>query len=281
MNLCNIMSTTPLIEDYRPGYPQFSALIGADPAFHICRRFSRARMRLLVYAQDRITRLEEELDRIDQEESNPLFLGANRIDSNPNRLQALKNLEQALEVYDGLLDRNSKALSFHKATARDVESLRRWVDGTGCLARNETTFLQHEKDLMKLVAPFDTATAKVEPLIEDALIFLAGKLHLSLPRAVSSDDNVFFLSPKYLRILTQLIICVVTVTVLWVPTMILDSIQSRVGLLFGMFCAAGLFTLVMSLFSQARTVEVFVAGAGYAAVLVVFISGNSIHAAAS
>ena len=56
-------------------------------------------MRLLVYAQDRITRLEEELDRIDQEESNPLFLGASRIDSNPNRLQALKNLEQALENY--------------------------------------------------------------------------------------------------------------------------------------------------------------------------------------
>ena len=69
-------------------------------------------------------------------------------------------------------------MSFHKATTRDVESLRRWVDGTGCLARDETTFLQHEKDLMKLVAPFDTATAKVEPLIEDALIFLASKLPL-------------------------------------------------------------------------------------------------------
>lgn len=54
----------------------------------------------------------------------------------------------------------------------------------------------------------------------------------------------------------------VTVTILWVPTMILDSIQTRAGLLFGMFCAAGLFTLVISIFSRAKTVEVFVAGAG-------------------
>ena len=54
----------------------------------------------------------------------------------------------------------------------------------------------------------------------------------------------------------------VTVTILWVPTMILDGIRSRAGLLFGMFCAAGVFTLVMSVFSRARTVEIFVAGAG-------------------
>ena len=40
---------------------------------------------------------------------------------------------------------------------------------------------------MNLVAPFDDANAKVEPLVEDALIYLADKFHLV------SETNLFSL----------------------------------------------------------------------------------------
>ena len=54
----------------------------------------------------------------------------------------------------------------------------------------------------------------------------------------------------------------ISVTLLWVPAFILGDIHSRAGLSMGIFCAAGTFTLVMSIFSKAKTVEIFVAGAG-------------------
>ncbi|MCJ1307053.1 mitochondrial import inner membrane translocase subunit TIM14 [Agyrium rufum] len=76
------------------------------------------------------------------------------------------------------MDRNRKAFSFPTAAARDVESLQRWVDSKGCLARNETTFLEHNDDLVNLVGPPDNAVAQVEPLIEDILIYCAARFQL-------------------------------------------------------------------------------------------------------
>ena len=43
--------------------------------------------------------LEEKLDQIDESESNPLYLGANRLDDNPERLHALRELDRSLEAY--------------------------------------------------------------------------------------------------------------------------------------------------------------------------------------
>ena len=56
-------------------------------------------MRLLIYAQDKITILEAELDRIDEDESNALFLASTRRDSNTDRSRVLRDLESALEAY--------------------------------------------------------------------------------------------------------------------------------------------------------------------------------------
>ena len=68
-------------------------------------------MRLLVHAQDEITRLEDELDTIDQEESNALFLAANRRDNNPSRSRVLKHLNQALVVYGTCKSRGSSLVA--------------------------------------------------------------------------------------------------------------------------------------------------------------------------
>lgn len=84
-------------------------------------------MRLLVHAQDQITRLEEELDNIDQQESNLLFLAANRLDSNPNRLRVLKNLDRALEVYG---EYNSQLFDVPDATAQSAHArqMAYWIE---------------------------------------------------------------------------------------------------------------------------------------------------------
>lgn len=87
------------VEDYPQGYPRFSALIGASDQFHICRRFSNLRSRLLLAKQDKLSLLESQLERVDREEEAVLFLGSNRIDMNLERLSLLSRIDDALADY--------------------------------------------------------------------------------------------------------------------------------------------------------------------------------------
>lgn len=100
-------------------------------------------------------------------------------------------------MIDGLLQRNSKAFSYSKATIRDVRSLRRWVEGTGCLARDETTFLDHQEDLVNIVGPFDHAAVQVEPLVEESLVYLASLFHVVSLSAITLPSG--FLNVQVFR----------------------------------------------------------------------------------
>jgi hypothetical protein len=87
------------VEDYRPGYPRFSALIAAHDSFQICRRFSHLRARLLLLKQDKLSMLEQQLEEIDATESAPLFLGSSRDDKNEERSSTLSEIDRALADY--------------------------------------------------------------------------------------------------------------------------------------------------------------------------------------
>ena len=88
-----------LVEDHRPGYPRFTALISAYERFFLCRRFNKLRARLLLLKQDRLSMLEQRLDQVDQQETSPLFLGMSRCDRNTDRLCLLSDIESCLADY--------------------------------------------------------------------------------------------------------------------------------------------------------------------------------------
>ena len=88
-----------LVEDYRLGYPRYTALLSAYDSFFICRRFSKLRARLLLSKQDRLSMLQQRLDQIDQEEESPLFLGKSRCDANTDRITLLSDIESCLADY--------------------------------------------------------------------------------------------------------------------------------------------------------------------------------------
>lgn len=91
--------TKSSVEDYRPGYPRFSALISAYDRWFICRRFHRLRARLLLTKQDRLVLLEQRLDEVDAEENRPLFLGKSRWDKNTKRQEIISDIHVALADY--------------------------------------------------------------------------------------------------------------------------------------------------------------------------------------
>jgi len=120
---------TGAVEEYRPGYPQFTALLAAYDPYVICRRFTKLRARLLLLKQDRLSVLEKSLEEIDQEEECPLFLGASRRDRNLERASLLSEVEARLDdygEYEGkismptLLKQPNR--SIHRKNTPDVES---------------------------------------------------------------------------------------------------------------------------------------------------------------
>ena len=94
-----LLTSSIPVEDYLSGYPRFSALIGTHSSFFMCRRFSTLRARLLLQKQDRIAELEHQLQHIDEEELQPLFLGSLRRDRNQGREKVLAQIDVALQDY--------------------------------------------------------------------------------------------------------------------------------------------------------------------------------------
>ncbi|KAF2184808.1 hypothetical protein K469DRAFT_708576 [Zopfia rhizophila CBS 207.26] len=268
------------IEEYRSGYPQFTALLSAHEAFQNVRRFTRTRMRLLLLKQDEITMLEEKLDTIDSKEDCALFLGCSRRDNNTERQQVVQQLSTALTEYDVMLVQNHRVLSLPSAKQRDLNNLKKWIKGTASISRQESAYLESEEDLINLTGSRDIALTFVEDLIGDCIFVIERGIRRISPSGyikrrhkLTADEHIFLLGPRlstFCRILTTWVATVV----LLVPIFVLSHISNSAWRLVTIALSAGLLLTIVSIFTKARTMEIFTAGASYAAVLVVFTSAN-------
>lgn len=90
-----------LVEKYREGYPRFSALMSMSRQSQIFRQFRTLRLRMLLYKQDEVVELEEQLAEIEDKDTdnNDLHRGNRRLDQNKKRKSILKQLDRKLAVY--------------------------------------------------------------------------------------------------------------------------------------------------------------------------------------
>ncbi|KAI1477570.1 hypothetical protein F4774DRAFT_427187 [Daldinia eschscholtzii] len=158
-------------DDFKPGYPRFTALISAYEPYFILRRFDRLRARIMLLKQDKLSVLEEKLNKIDEQETSILFLGKSRSDNNPDRLGLLSEIENCLGDYDQFLHRTSRTLCYSRAKQRDKESLLNWLRGTGSIARDETAYLTYDQELVSLAPTGDDGLRQLETWIENKLIY--------------------------------------------------------------------------------------------------------------
>ncbi|KAI0409257.1 hypothetical protein F4802DRAFT_242027 [Xylaria palmicola] len=273
----NLDSTKPdeQIEDFPQGYPRYSALIASDEAFYICRGFSYLRSRILLLKQDRLVVLEKRLREIDDAETVPLFLGASREDTNTQRRQVLDEIDVALSEYYRFMERASRALSLRRPPRRNVSSLTNWLNGTAALARDETAYLINTNDLVSLSSSGDGLVTSMEALAEDGLIrFHKGFRSLSGNRR-SRDSHVYLYSGALVRRLSHVAISTLVALLLIAPIIVCSAVQSIPLRLALILIATMMLLMTMATISYRGTAELFIAGATYCAVLVVFISGNS------
>ncbi|KAI0549270.1 hypothetical protein F4679DRAFT_272939 [Xylaria curta] len=262
------------IEDYRAGYPQYTALLSAHGPYFICRRFDKLRARVLLRKQDKLSALEQNLEEVDQQESCPIFLGKSRLDNNTNRLSLLDKIESALHDYDQFIEKTNRVLSFGSAQPRDIESLQNWLDGTGCLAREETEYLS-SRDLMSLAPTVDNATMLLETWIEAKLIhfyrgFRKGSFHNT-----SNDPNVYIYSGPLIHQAARALLLSLIALLLLIPVVICNIINTTSGRIVVVIASTISYLLILFSLTKSRTMELTLAGATYATVLIVFVSGTN------
>ncbi|KAK0113057.1 hypothetical protein ONS95_014763 [Cadophora gregata] len=266
---------TGKVEDYRPGYPRFTALLSEYEPYFLCRRFSKLRARLLLLKQDRLSVLEERLERVDHEEFSPLFLGKRRCDKNPDRLSLLSEIESCLADYDQFAESTYKMLNFGPAQERDVESLQHWLDGTGCLAREERKYLTHHRELVSLAPAGDSAIVELEAWVETKFIRLWRDFRKNHLHNISNDPNVYIYSGRRIQRTAKAVLLFLITLLLLMPVIIcnfVDTISIRITIV---MISTISYLLVLSGLTRARTIELIIAGATYATVLIVFVSGTS------
>ncbi|RYP92954.1 hypothetical protein DL770_000914 [Monosporascus sp. CRB-9-2] len=252
--LARSRETTRTIEEYPDGYPQYSALTASHYSFHIYRRFSYLRTRLLLYKQDNLSVLQERLEDVDRSATIGLRLGSHRRDNNEQRKTLIKEIDVALADYDSMLERDHRMLAYERAKSRAVTSLRDWIEGAGSISREETKYLSQLDDLLQIAMLDDSASLNIR---------------------ISRNLDVHHFSPTIMTLVARVLIMPPIILLLMVPVIICSFVSSLAGRLITIILSTSLFITVLSILSKARSVELVVAGATYTTVLVIFISGST------
>ncbi|KAK3343400.1 hypothetical protein B0T25DRAFT_554244 [Lasiosphaeria hispida] len=264
------------VEDYRPGYPRFAAIIGAHAPFHISQRFSRLRSRLLLLKQDEISVLEAQLDAVDEAETNALYLGNRRRDRNEVRKRVVDEISLALRDYDELLERNHRVLKYEAAQRWNLASLQNWTEATGSVARAELAYLDKADDLLCLATQTDDILVCLELLLERAVIWVAELFGMEVRCGVSRDPNVYIFSGTAISRTAHALVAWLVILLLLIPVIAINALESTLLRLILIVLAAAMAVMLFAVLTRARTWEMFLAGATYSAVLVVFVAGTGL-----
>ncbi|KAH8692643.1 hypothetical protein BGW36DRAFT_430398 [Talaromyces proteolyticus] len=158
------------------------------------RRFENVNHRILLYLQDEISQMEEELQLMDKYDANHRAAVAEeegvlpepasrRMDVeachfsgfHARRTELMERLSYKINQYnDALYNYNRMRQSLSPASSRDVHTYRAWIHENAPIAKNETKFLDHELDLISMNA---VANAKGDNSI---LYFIIGVMSAAL-----------------------------------------------------------------------------------------------------
>ncbi|KAF3762741.1 hypothetical protein M406DRAFT_357578 [Cryphonectria parasitica EP155] len=224
--------------------------------------------------QDELDVLEAQLDRLDRKEVSPYVLVTHRNDSNIARTTLLAQIHMRLAEYDEFLNRCQKTLSYSHANPRDVASLQNWLDGTGCINEDETSYLDTRSDLVSLTSSSDLAMKQLEDWVEDQLIQYYRGFREGPGFEVSSNSDVYVYSGTMIKnIATGLMLFLITFLLLTpvVVCILVDSIPARIVII---IISTGCFLVASSRLTKSKMIELILAGGTFATISTVFVSNS-------
>ncbi|KAL3493731.1 hypothetical protein BJX62DRAFT_73280 [Aspergillus germanicus] len=164
------------------------------------RRFEDVNHRVLLYLQDEIAHLEEELRVLDdyeemqrrgaaEQEGTKVMPASRRMDVQAQaysslhyrREEVMGTLIQKTEQYNNALAAYSKVLqTLPRASETDVDTYRKWMKGNLPVAPHEMRFLDHRKDLVSLTPEKKSDPSSETPPVYSAIIIASAAIILPL-----------------------------------------------------------------------------------------------------
>jgi len=168
-------------------------------------------------------------------------------------------------------------LSLSPAQQRDVESLQNWLDGNGCLTREESAYLAHHGELVALAPAGDSAILQLEAWVEDRLIRLWRNFRKRRFHNMSNDPNVYIsYSGRLIQRIARALLLLLITLLLLMPIVVCNIISTTSIRILVVIVSTISYLLVLSLLTKSRSIELILAGVTYAAVLTVFVTGTSV-----
>ncbi|KAF2436286.1 hypothetical protein EJ08DRAFT_655959 [Tothia fuscella] len=270
----------------RDGYPAVAKWIAQDPDHEgfIFRRFNRLCARNLLNLQSQLISIETELDALDEDAWKRKDTSLKRwetyeqnVENSNNELaqrqkELYKNMEVKIKEYQEAMLLQSSFAELDKPRNRALSSYRYWFDGGNkngialnpILEGRAKAMLDSKEDLAALRSPADK-----DPLsrfIQDYWIFPGQKLD---PRGGSAHFR-----ERHVSLLVLLINLLVAGLLLVGVIIWLYFEETPVKRLIIISVFTGIFGLSIGILTNARRAEIFGASAAYAAVLMVFVSGD-------
>ncbi|KAK0644301.1 hypothetical protein B0T16DRAFT_460373 [Cercophora newfieldiana] len=256
------------------GYPAFSKWMASSEDFLILRRFRKVNTRALLYLQNKVARLEEDLDNIDasarQMPDEFADSGTFRGDPLAARTATMERAIPLLQQYNEFLVTYSQVNSWSTAQKYHTQNLDNWFwNHRGAICEEEQEFASHKDDL---VAVLNRPKTPLRQLIEKFMPLLDTRLFRSAPREqhVSSPTTVYLSNKRLDAVVFGVVITLGLLLLLgpmWTLHFVVDGVK-RLGIITGFIF---LFTALLSSATIAKPFEVLAATAAYAAVLMVFL----------
>ncbi|KAJ3521845.1 hypothetical protein NM208_g13109 [Fusarium decemcellulare] len=248
----------------------------------ITAEFLNLRARLLLLKQNRVVGLERKLHKIDRDEDTPLFLGSSQCDQNKEREKVLAEADEAIEDLDKFILRSRRISELEDADPRAVTNLQNWIDGTGCIARAESRFLNYPPEELLGISPQDeSAMIGLQSTVAENLLRLRDCFFESYRSNVSRDSTHIYIPKRSsAALVSRALMTPIIVVMLLTPVILCSYLDSTSSRLFAIGGATVVFIAIISSATRMKSHELIVAGATYATVLVVFFIGIVGHIAA-
>lgn len=258
------------IDNHPKGYPQLAALLNTDENFLMCRRFGFLQQRVLLYRQDELRDLEDQLIRLDDEdrEENPKALQSRKLDDareGSYRRGLIQLIDDKLEEYAKTIQRIRYFSTSKSANSRNHNSVSNWLYNKAPLSREETEFIHHKSDLIMLSDIEETGW--FDGFVEDILSKVPNRFTRLLfstreQRHTTDDVHVHLYSKERIGILVRVVICCLAVVTLMAPVVVLLLVDSTSSIkIMVIVLSTMLFAVILSVFTKARRHEVFAATA--------------------
>ncbi|KAF2106729.1 hypothetical protein BDV96DRAFT_625796 [Lophiotrema nucula] len=261
------------------GYREFSKWMASDDDCFVIRRFHSLNAHVILYLQDRIVEIEEELEKIhvknasnhDDGQRNSSFRWDRLFE--PERDRLMKELADLLHQYNQHIDTYSRIRERPQAERRQVQNLQTYMR-RGAITKAEGGFAQRSRDLMsinpKTVSPLGR-------LLESTRVVRLSRFFQAKadPDSHIISDYVHYTSDEALAIFTTIAIIVLGLVMLLGPLWWLEFVANskiRLGIITGFLAV---FMGLMSLATNNRPFEVVASSAAYAAVLMVYMQIGS------